>query len=197
MSVVPNTPAIPPLLETIVDAALQIVGARSASLLLIDCETQDLEFTVALGPAADHVRGLRLPIGHGIAGLVAHAGEPIIVADAGADPRHAAEIARDAGYHPETLLCVPLLADDDVVGVLELLDRQDGAPFDLRDMQLAIQFARVAVSALEQPSTPPADVIPADLHALVDRIATHGERESAACKAILQSFLTALDFDLS
>lgn len=189
--------ATPTLLETIVDAAARAVGARSASLLLLDRAARDLVFTVALGPAADKVRGRHLPIGHGIAGLVAHTGEPVSVADAGSDPRHAAEIARDAGYQPETLLCVPLLADDEVLGVLELLDRQDGEPFDLRDMQLVIQFARVAVSALEQPPTSPADATPTELHVLADQISAHGAREAAACEAILQSFLTALDYDRS
>lgn len=179
------------LLETIVDASAQIVGATSAALFLLDRQAQDLAFAVAHGPAADQVRGRRLPLGHGIAGLVAQTGEPIIVADAESDPRHARDIAQVSGYQPRTLLCVPLLTGDDVLGVLELLDRRDGAGFDLRDMLVATQFARVAVLALA--TAPPESAAPADLHALADRIAAHGARESAACEAILQAYLAGLE----
>lgn len=197
------------LLDTIVDAAAQVIGARSAALFLVDAD--ELTFAVATGPAADRVLGLRLPIGHGIAGLVARSGEPMIVADASADARQAADIAAEAEYHPESLLCVPLIADQEVIGVLELLDKANGDGFTMADMASLAQFARVAVivlvqmkqqTALQQQFDKQQDpaVAPGgspDLWGLVSRIAAHGEREAASCEAMLRVFARYLEPETS
>ncbi len=115
------------LLEMIVRTAAHVISARAGSLFLIDEESEELVFEVAIGPKAQEVRKFRVPLGHGIAGLVAVTGQPMAVSDAERDPRQAADIARSVGYTPQTILCVPLYYRDEVIGVLELLDKQ-GAP---------------------------------------------------------------------
>src|ERR687893_1907580 len=107
----------------IVGTAAGVFPSRSAALFLIDEEVEELVFQVALGPEAEQVKDLRVPLGHGIAGLVAVSGQPMAVSDAGSDPRQAADIAQSVGYTPGTILCVPLFYDDEIIGVLELLDR--------------------------------------------------------------------------
>ncbi len=62
------------LLEMIVKTAASVIPSRAASLLLVDQETEELVFEVALGPEAEEVRKFRVPLGHGIAGLVAVSG---------------------------------------------------------------------------------------------------------------------------
>src|SRR5689334_12925938 len=59
------------LLEMVVTTAAQVISARSGSLFLIDEKAQDLVFEVAIGPAAQEVKKFRVPLGHGIAGMVA------------------------------------------------------------------------------------------------------------------------------
>src|SRR5205085_10437617 len=78
------------LLEMIVETAAQVISARAASLFLIDVETQELRFEVALGQKAAAVKKFTVPMGHGIAGLVAMTGQAMAVSDAQRDPRHAA-----------------------------------------------------------------------------------------------------------
>lgn len=58
-------------------AAAGSIASRSAALFLIDEEAEELVFEVALGPEAEQVRELRVPLGHGIAGLVAASGQPM------------------------------------------------------------------------------------------------------------------------
>lgn len=220
------------LLELTVETAAAVIGARSAALFLIDEAADELVFAVALGPEATTVKDLRVPLGHGIAGLVAVSGQPIAIADADADPRQAADVARQVGYTPKAILCVPLLYQDRIIGVLELLDRLDGAAFSARDMSTLGLFANQAAIAIiqsrtrasgiallrdligsldpDQPAVPAlqaqvdrftASVGDADglgyreaisLAALVQEIVWHGDRESQACRAILQSFATYL-----
>jgi len=141
------------LIELIVETAMQVTAAEAAALFLLDEERQELLFAVALGPHAAAVRDLRVPLGHGVAGLVAVSGQPMIVADAQHDPRQATDIARKVGYTPRSLLCVPLLSNDRVIGVLEMLDKRDARGFEPTDMHTLALFARQAAVAIEQSST--------------------------------------------
>jgi GAF domain-containing protein len=72
------------------------------------------------------------------------------VADASRDPRQAADIAASVGYRPESILCVPLVHDDRVSGVLELLDKEAGGTFSLEDMATLGLFANQAAIAIVQ-----------------------------------------------
>ena len=138
------------LLEMIVETAAGVIPSRSAALFLIDEEAEELVFEVALGPEAEQVRGFRIPLGHGIAGLVAASGQPMAVSDAGSDPRQAADIAQSVGYAPGTILCVPLFYDEEVIGVLELLDREGAPTYGAQDMATLGLFANQAAVAIEQ-----------------------------------------------
>jgi GAF domain-containing protein len=141
------------LLEMIVDTAADVIDARAASLFLIDEAGEELVFEVALGPKAGEVKGLRVPLGEGIAGLVALSGQPMAVSEAERDPRVAEEIGASVGYEPRSILCVPLFNGERVTGVLELLDKEGGASFTNADMQTLGFFANQAAVAIEQSRT--------------------------------------------
>jgi GAF domain-containing protein len=202
----------------IVATAVQVLRARAGALLLVDEATEELVFEVAVGGQAEEVKQFRVPVGHGIAGHVAATGQPLAVSEATADPRAAADIADQVGYRPEGILCVPLFYDDEVIGVLELLDKADGSSFTAADMESLGLFANQAAVAIEQSRLHAslggliADVVssrelaPAAnafaeraaedptsrqalaLAQLVQEIARAGEREAQACRAILESF---------
>ncbi|MDP9372416.1 MAG: GAF domain-containing protein [Chloroflexota bacterium] len=138
------------LLELIVATAAQVIAAGAASLFLIDEEREELVFEVALGQKAEEVKKFRVPLGHGIAGLVAVTGQPMAIAEAQHDPRLAADIARSVGYIPRSILCVPLFYDDRVTGVLELLDKIGAPSFHAGDMETLGLFANQAAVAIEQ-----------------------------------------------
>jgi GAF domain-containing protein len=141
------------LLQLIVETAADVIGARAGALFLVDETHNELTFEVAIGPKATDVKRIRVPLGQGVAGLVAVSGQPIAIADASRDPRHARDIAQQIGYYPETILCVPLFYGDRLTGVLELLDK-DGAPaFSAADMRTLGLFANQAAVAIEQSRT--------------------------------------------
>lgn len=138
------------LLEMIVETAAHVIPSRAASLFLLDEESEELVFEVALGSKADEVKKFRVPLGHGIAGLVAVSAQPMAVSEAQKDPRRAADIAESVGYAPESILCVPLFYDDEVIGVLELLDREGAPSYNASDMETLGLFANQAAVAIEQ-----------------------------------------------
>lgn len=141
------------LLEMIVETAAHVISARAAALFLLDEEAQELIFEVALGSKAEEVKRFRVPLGHGIAGLVAVSGQPMAVSGAERDPRQAADIAQQVGYTPESILCVPLFYEDQIIGVLELLDKEGAASFSATDMEDLGLFANQAAVAIEQSRT--------------------------------------------
>ncbi len=138
------------LLELIVETAADVISAHAASLFLIDAKNRELVFEVAVGEKAAEIVKYRVPIGHGIAGLVALSGQAMAVSDAEHDPRQAADISQKIGYFPKSLLCVPLFYADQIIGVIELLDKNGGDPFTPRDMDLLAKFAHLAGVAIEQ-----------------------------------------------
>lgn len=139
------------LLDRLVRTAGEAIPSAAGSLLLVDPVANVLTFAVAFGQTASNVAALTVPLGRGIAGLVAVSGQPLAIANAQQDPRHARDIAELSGYLPTTILAVPVTAaDGTVIGVLELLDRQEAPTFDLGDMEVLARFAEVCAMVLEQ-----------------------------------------------
>jgi GAF domain-containing protein len=192
------------LLELVVQIAARVIGAASASMLLLDRSTQQLVFTVAFPDRVADLEALRVPLGEGIAGLVALTGQPMAISDARSDPRHAAEIAEQTGYRPDSLLCTPLVFGGQVVGVLELMDKQDATGFDNTDIETVGLFAQLAAVAIEQSRTrntlasllleaSPANQEPGfertlELARLVHDVGQAGDAELEACTQILRAF---------
>lgn len=149
-SIISAPVAFSQLLEMIVRTAAHVLHARGGSLLLVDEGRQELIFEVSTVDDISDLKHIRVPLGQGIAGLVAVTGQPLAVEDAQSDPRHAAEIAQRTGYRPSSLLCVPLPYHDTVIGVLELLDKEGAAGFNANDMHALSLFASQAAVAIEQ-----------------------------------------------
>ena len=139
------------LVDLIVRTAARAIPSPEGALFLVDLERRVLTFDTVIGETATAVLGTTIPLGHGIAGLVAVSGQPLAVADAQLDPRHARDVAERSGYFPTSILAVPVVSrDGSVVGVLELLDRQGRPTYDLADIELLGFFASQLAIVLEQ-----------------------------------------------
>jgi GAF domain-containing protein len=138
--------ATEPALRGIADAAAAALHVTAASIALHEPADNTLVFRAAAGPEGDGVIGLAIAAHEGIAGYVFATGQPLAVADVGADPRFGRSTAEQTGYVPRSLLAVPLADDDGVVGVMEWLDRTDGQPFDLADLEVARRVAAAATA---------------------------------------------------
>lgn len=138
-----------PLLQSIVEVARAIFGARAASIMLLDDETHELEFAAVTGEGEDTLIGRRIPEGSGIAGWVAESRQALVVEDVTADPRFAADQARRTGYVPKGLMAVPLVRVERVLGVLNVLDRPERRRFSVAEMDLLELFAAQAAIALD------------------------------------------------
>ncbi len=137
------------VLNMITAKAVQLLHCEAGSLLLVDEENQELVFQVAIGPAGLRLTEKRLPMDRGVAGTVARSGAPLIVNDARSDPRHDEGIDSLTALVTRSLLCVPLKTNNRTIGVLEVMNKTDGAPFDEEDAQALGGFAVQSTIALE------------------------------------------------
>ena len=137
------------LLQSIVEVARAIFGARASSIFLIDAEADELVFEAVAGEGAASLVGQRLPSSTGIAGWVLMARQPLVLDDLENDPRFAREVAESTGYVPKSLMAVPLLHEEEVLGVLQVLDRPQKERFSLQEMELLGLFANQAAIALD------------------------------------------------
>ncbi|MBI4769925.1 MAG: GAF domain-containing protein [Chloroflexi bacterium] len=138
------------LLQSIVDAAARIFGAAAASIALVDETRQVLEFKVSYGVGNENVVGMRVPLDQGIAGYVALTGQPMAISNVQQDARFNQGFAQTTGYVPRSILAMPLLLGDRVIGVMEVLDKINAPSFAMQDMELLGLFARQAAIAIDQ-----------------------------------------------
>jgi GAF domain-containing protein len=137
------------LLRSIVEVARAIFGAQRSSILLLDEEADELVFEALAGDAEQGLLGSRIPSSTGIAGWTLVTRQPLVIEDLTQDPRHAREVAEKTGYVPKGLMSVPLLFDEQVLGVLQVLDRPQRPGFSLQEMELLGLFANQAAIALD------------------------------------------------
>jgi GAF domain-containing protein len=138
------------LLQATVDTARGIFAARASSVFLYDEETDELVFEAVSGEGAEELLGQRIPSSTGIAGWVLVTRQPLVLEDVTEDPRWGGrEISELTGYVPKGLMAVPLLHEEDPVGVLNVLDRPQQERFSLEEMELLGLFANQAAIALD------------------------------------------------
>ena len=136
------------LLRRILELATQYVGADRGAIFLRNPETGALTATIFDG---DELEMIRLPRGQGLAGAVAESGEAVRTDDAYADPRFDRSVDAKTGYRTKSLLVVPMeLRDDEVVGVVELLNKTNGDAFDEDDERFLRALGVQAAVALER-----------------------------------------------
>jgi GAF domain-containing protein len=137
------------LLQSIVEVARAIFGARASSVFLHDEDSDELVFEAVAGEGAGELVGRRFPSSTGIAGWVLVTRQPLVVEELEQDPRFVREVAESTGFVPKGLMAVPLLHEDRTLGVLEVLDRPASAAFSLAEMELLGLFANEAAIALD------------------------------------------------
>ncbi len=135
------------LLELTVRKATDLLQAEAGSLLLVDEESGDLVFQVAIG--VPDLAGTRVPAGAGIAGRAVRENRPIRVDDVRQDKHWYPEVDRRSHFVTRSLLCAPLTARGTVIGALEILNRRDGRPFDEDDERLLMALAAQAAVAIQ------------------------------------------------
>ncbi len=135
------------VLTRIMEQVERMLNVEAGSLLLTDPTNGDLVFQIALGDKGQEVKPFRIPKGQGIVGEVALTGEPLIVSDVEQDQRHFKKLDQQFDFLTRNILCVPLILRDQVIGVLEVMNKKIGN-FTQEDLELLNSIASYAAIAI-------------------------------------------------
>ena len=138
------------LIPLITENAVDILGAEAGSLLLrTDDGSGDMEFRIVVGGSGQELVGTRIEAGHGIVGEVAQTGDAVIVNNTKEDARWAGEVSTNTDFQTTSVLAVPLMANNEVIGVLEVLNKLDGTAYRKEDADVLETFAGQAAIAID------------------------------------------------
>jgi len=136
------------LINRILSSALEAVDSQDGSLQLLDEESQELVFVEVQGAAREGLLNYRMPQHEGIAGWVAANHKPRLVPDTNQEPLFSPLVDRTTGFRTTSLICVPLLDQERVVGVIEVVNTRSGEPFKESDMDILLLVAQLASLAI-------------------------------------------------
>jgi GAF domain-containing protein len=136
------------LLGLIIGSASDLLAAETASLLLLDEETNELTIEIATQESDEEVVKQRVPAGVGIAGWVVEHGQPLLIEDAREDPRFYGGIDEKTGFETRNMIELPLRTKERTVGVVEIINKREGG-FDESDVALATALANQAATAID------------------------------------------------
>lgn len=134
------------LLDDIVRASADITHAEAASILLYDDTSRQLYFQVATNIDEPTMRGLVVPLEKSIAGWIVTNRKSVRIDDAHKDLRFFGDVEQTVGFPTKSLLGIPLITKNKVVGVLEVINKKRGRFTDPDESMLTVLGAQAAVA---------------------------------------------------
>jgi len=131
----------------VAEHAAAVLGAEAASVMLFDRERHELAFETAVGPGSEALVGERFSADLGIAGQAVKTGRAMLVDDVRQNRHFFQGIDAKTKMKTRSLLAAPLLHQDQVIGVVEVLNPQGRSKFNQRDLELAQVFGNLVSAA--------------------------------------------------
>jgi class 3 adenylate cyclase/putative methionine-R-sulfoxide reductase with GAF domain len=135
------------VLHYVLEMISELIKVEAGAIMLV--QNDILTFNATTGTARNNFNGLKIRIGQeGVSGWVAATGEPVIVQNAEDNPQFCKDIDDRTGFKTKNLLCVPMISNGRVTGVIELLNKVGGT-FNDEDLRAMKSVASSAAIALE------------------------------------------------
>lgn len=137
------------MLSLVMAEIKHLLAAEGASVLLLDPTGRELTFAAVAGPSAEILLGKQMPATAGAAGWVVQHKRAVLMDDAQRDARLYSSIDTLTGLTTRSLLAVPLLLNERVVGVVEAINPYQVGAFTDHDLEMLEVLAGSIVVALE------------------------------------------------
>jgi diguanylate cyclase (GGDEF)-like protein len=130
------------LLSRISELICELINAKACSVMLLDADRKRLLAKAAYGLRTERIHTLSFAVGEGVAGWVVDRGEPALIHDVTQDARFTILPGNQTPI--ASLLCVPLLARGERVGVVTATSERTNA-FDASDLEL-VRFISMTIA---------------------------------------------------
>ena len=125
---------------SLIDGSADVLHCDRVSFFFVDGDM--LELVLAKG-----VDSIKLPKSKGLAGKCATTAKMVVVADAHLEPSFDSTWDKKNNFRTKQVLCVPIVSNEEVIGVLQAINKKTDAPFNDVDIILFQSLAdQVAVS---------------------------------------------------
>jgi len=135
------------LFQLIVETSINFTKAEKGSLMIVDNKTDELVVKVALGTDAEQIKNKRKNMNDGITGWVCRNRKPLIIKDLRYDNRFSYHF--DNKYTTTSLICVPILFKNKLLGVINITNKKNKETFTTEDLNLMTSLAQNAAIAIE------------------------------------------------
>jgi diguanylate cyclase (GGDEF)-like protein len=135
------------ILGAIMDKMAQFFGPERWSLLMVDDKANELYYAIAVGENAESLKGLRVPMGEGVAGWVAATGNPLVVPDVALDQHWSAFAAKHPDLKIQSIACVPVRSGNKTLGVIQLLNSKLDllSEYSISFLRILCDYAAIAI----------------------------------------------------
>jgi diguanylate cyclase (GGDEF)-like protein len=135
------------ILGAIMDKMAQFFGPERWSMLMVDEAAGQLYYAIAVGENAESLKGLRVPLGEGVAGWVAATGNPLVVPDVSLDAHWSAFAAKHPDLHIQSIACVPVRSGNKTLGVIQLLNSKLDllSEYSISFLRILCDYAAIAI----------------------------------------------------
>ena len=127
------------ILDQSMELLMEVIPSEAASFYLAAGDM--LNFKVAKGEKGNQLIGGRLKMGQGIAGWVAKTGIPYLTNDVVREPKWERRIAEEIKFDTRSILSVPVKSKEEVIAVVQLINKREEAEYDEDDQEMAVLFA--------------------------------------------------------
>lgn len=128
----------------ILSIALDAVQSKNGSILLLDEEEDELVFVAVVGERQKELTDFRIPASSGIAGWVRTTRKAALVPNVRKDDRWISAVDQSIGFHTQSIMAVPLILEDRVLGVMEIVNSLSEDHFTEADLTLLQLIATLA-----------------------------------------------------
>ncbi len=132
------------MVMNILTIALEAVDSENGSILLLDEESDELVFVAVQGTRQKELTDFRIPADSGIAGWVKTHKKSALVPNVRKDDRWISAVDQSIGFNTQSLMAVPLILEDRVLGVMEVVNSMTEDHFNENDLSLLLLVARLA-----------------------------------------------------
>ncbi len=135
------------ILGAIMDKMAQFFGPERWSMLMVDDVANELYYAIAVGENAESLKGLRVPMGEGVAGWVASTGNPLVVPDVALDPHWSAFALKHPDLKIKSIACVPVRSGNKTLGVIQLLNSKLDllSEYSISFLRILCDYAAIAI----------------------------------------------------
>jgi signal transduction histidine kinase/HD-GYP domain-containing protein (c-di-GMP phosphodiesterase class II) len=179
-----HRPEFTHLMKLLVRMVADYMDCKIVSVMLLSADRKQLFVQVAYGLEEEIVRDARVPVGEGIAGRVVASGRPMLIENV--EDIDGFSGPNNPQYETSSLISVPLMMNDQVVGAVNCNNKVTGEPFYAEDLSLLVTLTEKVTLALARALEfeDSRDTLQRTVRALQALVDLHGTETRATKRAV-------------